>query len=46
MAGTELHNCDKLKALFKSQNWLAVQGNIPIQNNNLCNVSMILKLDI
>lgn len=25
MVGTELHSCDKLKALFKSQNWLAEQ---------------------
>ena len=25
MVGSELHSCDELKALFKSQNWLAEQ---------------------
>ena len=25
MVGTELHSCDELKALFKSQKWLAEQ---------------------
>ena len=25
MVGTELHSCDEVKALFKSQNWLAEQ---------------------